>query len=59
MSKRNCRVFKVEHNLTDPAEYPYDKQYENKLNKVKTRTLLTSHNILINLVVKTNNQYNI
>jgi hypothetical protein len=33
-------VFKVEHNLTDPAEYPYDKQYENKLNKVQTRSLL-------------------
>jgi hypothetical protein len=28
-------VFKVEHNLTDPAEYLYDKQYENKLNKVQ------------------------
>jgi hypothetical protein len=33
-SKRNCRVLKVEHHQTDPAEYPYDKQYENKLNKV-------------------------
>jgi hypothetical protein len=33
-------VFKVEHNLTDPAEYPYDKQYENKLNKVQTHSLL-------------------
>jgi hypothetical protein len=31
-------VFKVEHNLTDPAEYPYDKQYENKLNKVQTHS---------------------
>jgi hypothetical protein len=28
-------VFKVEHNLTDPAEYPYDKQYEISLIKLK------------------------
>ena len=47
-SKRNCRVFKVEHNLTDPAEYPYDKQYENKLNKVQTRSLLPTVTVDIN-----------
>ena len=46
--KRNCRVFKVEHNLTDPAEYPYDKQYENKLNKVQTRSLLPTVIVDIN-----------
>ena len=48
MSKRNCQVFKVEHNLTDPAEYPYDKQYENKLNKVQTRSLLPTVTVDIN-----------
>jgi hypothetical protein len=48
MSKRNCRVFKVEHNLTDPAEYPYDKQYENKLNKVQTPSLLPTVTVDIN-----------
>jgi hypothetical protein len=37
-------VFKVEHNLTDPAEYPYGKQYENRLNKVQTRSLLPTEN---------------
>ena len=47
-SKRNCRVFKVEHNLTDPAEYPYDKQYENKLNKVQTHSLLPTVTVNIN-----------
>ena len=47
-SKRNCRVFKVEHNLTDPAEYPYDKQYENKLNKVQTPSLLPTVTVDIN-----------
>jgi hypothetical protein len=47
-SKRNCRVFKVEHNLTDPAEYPYDKQYENKLNKVQSRSLLPTITVDIN-----------
>jgi hypothetical protein len=36
----NKTITKVEHNLTDPAEYPYDKQYENKLNKVQTHSLL-------------------
>jgi hypothetical protein len=45
---RNCRVFKVEHNLTDPAEYPYDKQYKNKLNKVQTRSLLPTVTVDIN-----------
>jgi hypothetical protein len=47
-SKRNCRVFKVEHNLTDPAEYPYDKHYEHKLNKVQTRSLLPTVTVDIN-----------
>jgi hypothetical protein len=46
--KRNCRVFKVVHNLTDPAEYPYDKQYENKLNKVQARSLLPTVTVDIN-----------
>jgi hypothetical protein len=46
--ERNCRVFKVEHNLTDPAEYPYDKQYENKLNKVQTPSLLPTVTVDIN-----------
>ena len=40
--------FKVEHNLTDPAEYPYDKKYENKLNKVQTRSLLPTVTVDIN-----------
>jgi hypothetical protein len=35
-------------NLTDPAEYPYDKQYENKLNKVQTRSLLPAVTVDIN-----------
>ena len=48
MSKRNRRVFKVEHNLTDPTEYPYDKHYENKLNKVQTRSLLPTVTVDIN-----------
>ena len=47
-SKRNCRVFKVEHNMTDPAEYSYDQQYENKLNKVQTRSLLPTVTMDIN-----------
>jgi hypothetical protein len=34
-SKRNCRVFKVEHNLTDPA-------------KVQTRSLLPTVTVDIN-----------
>jgi hypothetical protein len=32
----------------DPAEYPYDKQYENKLNKVQTRSLLPTVTVDIN-----------
>jgi hypothetical protein len=47
-SKQNCRVFKVEYNLTDPAEYLYDKQYQNKLNKVQTRSLLPTVTMDIN-----------
>jgi hypothetical protein len=40
-------VFKVEHNLTDIAEYPYDKQYENKQFKL-ARSLLPTVTVDIN-----------